>query len=241
MTGHARPTKRLLLISNSTQHGSGYLEHCRDTIREFLGPSVETILFVPYALDDLDGYAAAARAGFEPIGYRLESIHEKPDARDAVQSAQALFIGGGNTFRLLTRLYENDLLEEIRKRVAGGMPYIGTSAGSNVACLSIKTTNDMPIVYPPSFDALQLVPIQLNPHFVDPQPDSRHMGETRETRIKEFHEMNDEVVVAIREGAMLRVEGDRMTIEGTHGGVLFHRGQARRDLDAGADLSFLLE
>jgi len=241
MTGHALPTKRLLLISNSTQHGSGYLEHCRDAIREFLGSSVETILFVPYALDELDGYAAAARAGFEPIGYRLESIHEKPDPRAAVQSAQALFIGGGNTFRLLTRLYENDLFDPIRKRVAGGMPYIGTSAGSNVACLSIKTTNDMPIVYPPSFDALQLVPIQLNPHFVDPQPDSRHMGETRETRIKEFHEMNDEFVVAIREGAMLRVEGDRMTLEGTHGGVLFRRGEPRRDLDAGADLSFLLE
>jgi dipeptidase E len=231
---------RLLLISNSTQFDSGYLEHCQDNIREFLAQGVQRLLFVPYALHDLDGYANAARKGFERIGYGLDSIHEAEDPVAAVGAAEALFIGGGNTFRLLTRLYENGLLDPIRERVRAGMPYIGTSAGSNVACLSIKTTNDMPIVHPPSFDALQLVPIQLNPHFIDPPSGSEHMGETRETRINEFHEMNPEIVVGIREGAILHIEGDRMTLEGGRGGVIFRAGQPREDLDPGADLSSLL-
>ncbi len=231
---------RLLLISNSTQFGSGYLEHCQDQIREFLGESVRKVLFVPYALDDMDGYAATARRGFSRIGFELESIHDAADPKGTVGAAEALFIGGGNTFRLLTRLYEHDLVGIIRERVRGGMPYMGASAGSNVACLSIKTTNDMPIVYPPTFAALQLVPIQLNPHFIDPPPDSEHMGETRETRIREFHEMNGEPVVGIREGAMLLIEGDRMSLVGINGGVLLRRGEPRQDLDPGADLSHLL-
>lgn len=229
--------RRLLLISNSTQFGSGYLEHCQDQIREFLGSDVGRVLFVPYALSDMGGYAATARTAYERLGYGLDSIHDAADPVAAVRTAEALFIGGGNTFRLLTRLYENDLLDPIRERVREGMPYVGTSAGSNVACLSVKTTNDMPIVYPPSFDALQLVPIQLNPHFIDPPKDSEHMGETRETRIKEFHEMNAEVVIGIREGAMLHVEGDRMVLKGGRGGVVFQQGQPRIDLDVGADLS----
>ena len=137
----------------------------------------------------------------------------------------------------MDHLYRLDLLDPIRERVADGMPYMGASAGSNVACLSIKTTNDMPIVYPPSFDALQLVPIQLNPHFIDPPPDSDHMGETRETRIREFHEVNEEVVVGIREGAMLRVEAGQMYLEGQRGGVIFRRGQPRQDVEPGTDLT----
>lgn len=232
--------KRILLISNSTQFGTGYLEHCQDSIRSFLGVDIQRVLFIPYALDDLDGYAATARSGFERIGYQLESIHTAEDPAAAVASAQALFIGGGNTFRLLNHLYRLDLLDPIRERVAAGMPYIGTSAGSNVACLSIKTTNDMPIVYPPSFDALQLIPIHLNPHFIDPPAGSEHMGETRETRIREFHEVNDEVVIGIREGALLRVDGNAMHLEGMRGGVIFQRGQARRDIEPGADLSEFL-
>ncbi len=231
--------KRLLLISNSTQHGSGYLEHCAQRITEFLG-SVSRVLFVPYALDDLDSYAATARKAYEAMGFGLDSVHEAQDPVAAVGEAEALFIGGGNTFRLLDRLYQNKLMEPIRQRVCGGMPYIGTSAGSNVACLSIQTTNDMPIVYPPSFDALGLVPVNLNPHFIDPEPGSTHMGETRETRIREFHEMNREPVVAIREGAMLHVEGERMILLGDHGAVLFRCGQPRKDLEPGADISFLL-
>ena len=231
--------KRLLLISNSTRHGSGYLEHCAQRITEFLG-SVSRVLFVPYALDDLDSYAATARKAYDAMGFGLDSVHEAQDPVVAVGEAEALFIGGGNTFRLLDRLYQNKLMEPIRQRVCGCMPYIGTSAGSNVACLSIQTTNDMPIVYPPSFDALGLVPVNLNPHFIDPEPDSTHMGETRETRIREFHEMNREPVVAIREEAMLHVEGERMILEGNHGAVLFRHGQPREDLEPGADLSFLV-
>ena len=232
--------RRILLISNSTQHGSGYLEHCAARIRDFLGDSVQRVLFVPYALHDLDGYAAVAREGLGNIGFAVDSIHTSTDPRSAVATADALFIGGGNTFRLLNRLYELDLLTPIRERVAGGMPYIGTSAGSNVACLSIKTTNDMPIVYPPSLDGLQLLPFQLNPHFVDPDPGSQHMGETRETRIREFHEMNGETVLGLREGAMLRVDGNLAQLLGTHGGVVFRRGEERRDVEPGSDVSFLL-
>jgi dipeptidase E len=198
------------------------------------------VLFVPYALHDRDGYADKAGAGLKRIGYALDSIHQAADPRGAVGAAQAMFIGGGNTFRLLDRLYAEDLLGVIRAAVAAGMPYLGASAGSNVACHSIKTTNDMPIVYPPSFDALQLVPFQLNPHYLDPLPGNDHMGETRETRINEFHEVNDQDVIGIREGAMLRVEGDAMVLEGINGGVVFRRGQPRLDFAVGADLSAYL-
>ena len=231
--------KRLLLISNSTQHGSGYLEHCAGQIKSFLG-AVNRVLFVPYALDDLDGYAATARKAYEEMGFGLDSIHEAADPVAVVPEAEAMFIGGGNTFRLLDLLYQKRLIEPIRQRVLDGMPYIGASAGSNVACLSIKTTNDMPIVYPPTFDALALLPFNLNPHFVDPEPGSTHMGETREMRIREFHETDPAPVVAIREGAMLHVEADRMTLEGRNGGVVFQAGQSRVDYEPGADLSFLL-
>ena len=231
--------KRLLLISNSTQHGSGYLEHCAGQIKSFLG-GVGRVLFVPYALDDLDGYAATARKAYEEMGFGLDSTHEAADPVAAVAEAEAMFIGGGNTFRLLDLLYQKRLVEPIRQRVLDGMPYMGASAGSNVACLSIKTTNDMPIVYPPTFDALALLPFNLNPHFLEPEPGSTHMGETRETRIREFHEMNETPVVAIREGAMLHVEGEKMTLRGRNGGVVFGAGQARVDYEPGADLSFLL-
>lgn len=231
--------KRLLLISNSTQYGGGYLEHCAGQIKSFLA-GVQRVLFVPYALNDLEAYAATAREAFKNMGFGLESIHQATDPVAAVSKAEAIFIGGGNTFRLLDLLYHHRLVEPIRQRVFGGMPYIGASAGSNVACLSIKTTNDMPIVYPPTFDALALLPFNLNPHFLDPDPDSTHMGESRELRIREFHEMNDVPVVAIREGAMLRVEGEQVTLEGQDGGAVFRAGQPRQDYEPGADLSFLL-
>ena len=232
--------RRLLLISNSTQFGGGYLEHCQEDIKAFLGERVSRILFVPYACADLDQYAGTARQGFDRIGYGLSSIHDAPDPRAAVSEAEAIFVGGGNTFRLLTSLYASDLLDVIRDRVASGMPYMGASAGSNVATPSIMTTNDMPIVYPPSFDALNLVPFQINPHFIDPPPESQHMGESRETRLREFHEMNDTVVVGIREGAVLRVAGDSMELRGGSGAVIFRKGQPRKDVPPGTDLSALL-
>ena len=216
--------KRLLLISNSTQHGRGYLEHAEQELRDFLG-GVKRVLFVPYALKDRDGYAEIARARFSQMGFALDSIHRAPDPRKAVETAEVIFIGGGNTFRLLKTLYEYGLLEPIRLRVEGGMPYIGASAGSVVACPTIKTTNDMPIVEPPSLTALALVPFQINAHYLDPDPNSTHMGETREVRLREFHEENETPVVGIREGSMLRVENGATTLKGTTGAKIFRRGE----------------
>jgi dipeptidase E len=232
--------RHLLLVSTSTVHGTGYLDHCADEMKALLGDGTERVLFVPYALFDRGGYAAKARERFAAMGYGLDSVHDADDPAAAVRAAQALFVGGGNTFRLVRDLYAHGLLEPIRERVAAGMPYMGTSAGSNVACPTLKTTNDMPIVQPPSFEALGLVPFQINPHFLDADPGSTHMGETRETRLAEFHEENDTAVIGLREGAMLRVDGDAMQLRGVRGAKLFQRGHPPAELAVGADLSGLL-
>ena len=226
---------RLLLISTSTVFWTPYLEHAFEEIRSLLRPT-SRVLFVPYALKDMNGYAAKARSAFGKIGYELDSIHEQPDPAVAVSKAQAIFVGGGNTFRLLKRIYDSALLEPIRARVLEGMPYSGASAGANLACPTIRTTNDMPIVEPPSLDALRLVPFQINPHYLDPDPSSRHMGETRETRIQQFHEENETPVIGLREGAMLRVDGDRVQLRGTAGGRLFRRGESPVEIVPGADM-----
>jgi dipeptidase E len=232
--------KRILQISNSTLYGQNYLDHCADSILEFLGET-RTLLFVPYAGHDRDGYAGRVTERFEPMRVKVSSVHRAADPARAVREAEAIFVGGGNTFRLLSSLYEERLLEPIRHRVAEGMPYVGSSAGSNVACPTIRTTNDMPIVQPPSFDALGLVPFNINAHYLDPDPDSKHMGETREERIREFHEVNEEPVVGLREGAWLRTEGDRVTLGGSKGARLFRRGADPEEFTPGADLSFLLD
>ena len=225
---------RLMLISNSTAHGSGYLDHCAAAIAAFLGPAVKRVLFVPYALHDRDAYAAMARARFEAMGFGLDSVHDAEGGPvSAVERAEAIFIGGGNTFRLLDALWRESLIEPIRDRVKAGAPYVGTSAGSNVACPSIRTTNDMPIVQPPSFAALDLVPFNINPHYVDAQPGSTHMGETREQRIAEFHEENTPPVIGLREGAWLFVDDETVVLQGVNGARLFQRGQAPIDLETG--------
>jgi dipeptidase E len=227
--------KRLLLISNSVQHGRGYLDHAEAEIREFLGRGAE-LLFVPHALHDHEAYAETAREKFESIGYQLDSLHRAHDPRQAVNAAQAIFVGGGNTFRLLKALYEADLLSLIRQRVEEGMPYIGSSAGSVVACPTIRTTNDMPIVEPPSLTALGLIHFQLNCHYLDPDPTSTHMGETRELRLMQFHEENDTPVVGLREGDMLRVENGTVTLKGSHGARIFHRGELPIEVPPGTTL-----
>ncbi len=231
--------RRLLLVSTSTTHGTGYLDHCAEQIQELLG-SLRRVLFVPYALHDHDGYTARARERYGRMGYELTSVHEVADPVGAVGETDALFIGGGNTFRLLARLYEKGLLKPIRERVAAGMPYIGTSAGSNVACVTIRTTNDMPIVEPPSFDALKLVPFNLNPHYLDPDPGSTHMGETREERLLQFLEENDKIVVGLREGAMLRIEDASVQLLGTTGARIFRRAHPPLEARPGDPLDFLL-
>ncbi|XP_070694090.1 alpha-aspartyl dipeptidase [Pempheris klunzingeri] len=233
---------RLLLVSNSTLHGSGYLDHCQQQISLFFGKGVKRVLFVPYALHDRDAYTKTARDKFKTLGYEVDGIHEVSDPVDAVRKAEGIFIGGGNTFRLLKSLYDNKVLTEIRKRVLeDGVPYMGSSAGTNVATVSICTTNDMPIVYPPSFSALGFVPFNINPHYLDPDPSSRHMGETREQRINQYHEEPDTpAVLGLREGSMLLVEGKKATLLGTTKARLFPRGKPTVEYDPGTDLSFLL-
>lgn len=214
---------RILLISNSTLYGSGYLDHAKSEIRDFLA-GVKRVLFLPYALFDRDAYALQARQRFERMGYDLASIHAAGNPIAAVNEAESIFIGGGNTFRLLKALYDNDVLGAIRQRVNEGMPYIGSSAGSNVAGPTIKTTKDMPIVQPPSFDALGIVPFQISPHFQDPDGNSKHMGETQEERILQFLEENDTPVFGLREGAMVRVENGTMILKGSSGARIFRKG-----------------
>ena len=231
--------KRILLISNSTLFGSGYLDHAADEIQNFLS-NVKTVLFVPYALHDRDEYAATAAARFRRMGFELTSIHTAAKPAEAVKTTDAVFVGGGNTFRLLKALYDFELLAPIRERVEEGMPYIGSSAGSNVAGPTIKTTNDMPIVEPPSFDALGLVSFQINPHYLDPDPNSRHMGETRETRLLQFLEENDTPVAGIREGAIIRIENSETTLKGSTGARIFRKGQNPVEVSPGTRLNDLL-
>jgi dipeptidase E len=216
---------RVLLISNSTVYGRGYLDHVESEIRSFLG-SAQRVLFFPFALYDRDAYTATAKRRFDAMGYSLESVHQAKNPHRSLEETDAIFVGGGNTFRLLKALEDLDAMEPIRRKVRSGTPYIGSSAGSNVAGPTIKTTKDMPIVQPRSFESLGLVPFQISPHYLDPDPNSHHMGETQEERILQFLEENDTSVVGIREGAWLLVEGCSVTLKGLNGARIFRRGQA---------------
>lgn len=230
---------RILLVSNSTIHGRRYLDHIEEEIRDVLGPA-RRVLFFPYALHDRAGYAAKAAARFQAMGYEMNSVHTASHPSQAIAEADAIFIGGGNTFRLLKALQDLELLEAIRRRIREGAPYIGSSAGSNVAGPTIKTTNDMPIVQPASFDALGLVPFQINPHYQDPDPTSTHMGETREERILQFLEENDTPVLGMREGAWVRVEKGTVVLGGNNGARIFHRGKAPVEAVTGEEISALI-
>ncbi len=233
--------RELLLVSNSTQSGKSYLEHCASAARELFAGR-DDLLFVPFALHDHDAYAAKACAGFAQLGFRMTSLHAAPDLAAALERAGGVFVGGGNTFRLADQIHRCGLVSIMRRRVLlEGMPYMGTSAGANLACATICTTNDMPIVYPPTFDALGLVPFQINPHYLERDPASTHMGESREERIREFHEERSTPVVGLREGAWLRVQGDQMLLHGETGGKLFEAGRAAVECHPGTDLSRLLQ
>jgi dipeptidase E len=221
--------KRLMLISNSTQHGGGWLDHCETGIRELLGRSAHNILFIPYAQRDTDAYAAKAKERFQRMGYRLTSIHREANPAQAIRQADAVFVGGGNTYLLLYALCDMDLLMPLWSACTTGLPYIGVSAGANVACPTIRTTNDWPIVLWPTASALNLVPFQINPHFVDANPRSIHQGETREARIAEFHEHNPHPVVGLREGTWIQSEGNTYTMRGSMDGskIFFRDGPAQ--------------
>lgn len=234
-------TVRLLLLSNSTTFGGTYLGHAQDPIRD-LFKGVKRIAFVPYALADQPGYHGKVRDHFrKTFGIEVDRVEEGAGGRTLVEKTDGLFVGGGNTFRLLDRLQRSSLVEPIRARVREGMPYMGSSAGTGVAAPTLMTTNDMPIVRPATFESLALVPFQVNCHYLDADAASRHMGETRETRIREFHEENDTPVVGLREGSWLVVEGiggsQVARLGGPHPARYFARGAEPRELPPGTDVN----
>lgn len=233
----------ILLLSTSTVHGGRFLEYAEDDIRTFLAER-STVLFVPFARPSgmtHDAYTGQVRERLGEIGYAVNGLHEFEEPAKAVREAEAVFVGGGNTFVLLRALYETGALQPLRERALAGMPYMGSSAGSNLAGLTIGTTNDMPIVEPESFRALGLLPFNINPHYLDPDPGSTHMGETRETRIGEFHRFNPQPVLGLREGAMLRVAGHTARVTGKRGGRLFRAELEAVEIESDTDVSFLLD
>jgi dipeptidase E len=223
------PQTRLLLISSSSVHGTGYLDHAELSIRAMMRDA-RRLVFIPYALADRDGYALKATQRFADMGFECRSIHECQDVVGALDEADGIFVGGGNTFRLLKALYELRLVDAIQRRVEQGMLYMGASAGSNVACPTIRTTNDMPIVEPPTLKALNLFPYQINPHYIDSDVSGTHMGETREERLLQYLEENETSVIGLREGAMLCVEGERVHLKGLRGARIFRRDCAPEEL-----------
>ncbi|XP_044751123.1 probable alpha-aspartyl dipeptidase [Coccinella septempunctata] len=236
--------KQLLLLSSSTVHGFSYLEYAATDIKEFLQKNqIKEVLFIPYALKDHGSYLEKVKNVFTKWGFNMTGIHESKNPFEAVKSAKSVFVGGGNTFLLLKTLYDHKLIDLIRSRVMNeGLIYMGTSAGTNIATKSIHTTNDMPIVYPPSFDALNLVPFNINPHYVDPEANSKHKGETREERILQFLETeHGEVVLGLREGSTLLIEGNKAVLKGLVGARLFVKGQKPQELEVGTDLSYLMD
>lgn len=233
---------KLLLISNSTMPGEAYLDYPKHEIKKFLGNKPLTALFIPYAAVtfSFDIYEQKVAERFGELGYQVRSIHRYNDPVQAVNEAEAIVVGGGNTWQLVRMMHDNRLMEAIRTKVMSGTPYVGWSAGSNVACPTLRTTNDMPIIDPKGFDTIGLVPFQINPHYLDANPEG-HGGETREQRIEEFLEINPEVyVVGLREGTMLRVEGRQIDLIGSRTARIFRKGTAPVELNPADDFSFLM-
>ncbi|MFO8067975.1 MAG: dipeptidase PepE [Bacteroidales bacterium] len=235
--------KRLLLISNSTNYGEDYLAYTKPFIKEFLGPESLEALFIPYAGVSVtyDDYTEKVSKVFNELGYSIKSIHNTKDPVKAVEDAKCIVVGGGNTFHLFHMLHINKLVEPMTKKVNDGVPFIGWSAGSNVACPSLKTTNDMPIVQPVSFDGLSLIPFQINPHYTETIIPN-HAGESREQRIREFLVVNPETtVVGLKEGSILQVEGDNVKILGGKTLKVFRKDEPALELDSKASLDFLMK
>jgi len=208
--------KNIIIASTSTVYGSGYLDYILDDLKVFF-KNIDNILFIPYARPSgisYDDYTKKVNEVFKKIGKHIKGIHTFKNPIEAVNSAQGIFVGGGNTFVLTNQLYKNNLIDSLKSRISNGTPYLGTSAGSNICGLSIKNTNDMPIIYPPSFKALSLVPFNINPHYLDLNTNNKHMGETRETRIKEYHIYNSPPVIGLREGSWLHVKNNSIILKG---------------------------
>ncbi|MEC3905489.1 dipeptidase PepE [Tamlana sp. 2201CG12-4] len=233
--------KNIIIASTSTIHGSDYLEYILDELNVFF-KNANTILFIPYARPggiSHDEYTQRVKSAFEKIDKSVKGIHEFENPVEAVTNAEAIFTGGGNTFVLTYQLYKNNLITPLQTAIHNGTPYLGTSAGSNICGLTINTTNDMPIVYPPSFKALALVPFNINPHYLDPDTSSTHMGETRETRIKEFHHYNPQPVIGLREGSWLLVQNNSILLKGILSARIFEYNKLPYEVASGTELNHL--
>ena len=233
--------KNCLIASTSTLHGGAYLEYILPELKQHFS-ECKTLLFIPYARPSgisHENYTAKVAEAFEKININVRGIHEFENPIAAIENAEGFFTGGGNTFLLVTQLYKNNLMDVLTETIKKGTPYLGTSAGSNICGLTMQTTNDMPIIYPPSFKTLGIIPFNLNPHFLDADEQSTHMGETRETRIKEFHQFNTLPVLGLREGSWLDVKGDKIILKGKLKARLFRQNQIPEELETESDLSFL--
>lgn len=228
----------IILASTSTLFGGEYLEYLREELIQ-LYKGIDEIVFIPFARPggiSHDDYTAKARSFFETIHIKVKGLHEFEDKTEALNLAKGYFTGGGNTFLLVKTLHEEGLMSVLKENVSGGKAYLGCSAGSNIGGQNMKTTNDMPIVYPPSFDCMGLVPFNINPHYLDPNPDLKHNGETRETRIQEFLTQNDIKVVGLREGNWIRRTADSITVEGNELTRIFEKGKEPYEIEAGSTL-----
>lgn len=233
--------KNIIIASTSTIHGRGYLEYVLEDLKLFFSDAKE-ILFIPFARPSgisHDLYTKKVSEAFSKIDKKVIGLHTFEDRIGAIKAAKAIFVGGGNTFVLTNQLYKNDLIDAIQSVVNNGTPYLGTSAGSNICGLTIKTTNDMPIIYPSSFNALGFVPFNINPHYLDPDTNSTHMGETRETRIQEFHNFNTQPVVGLREGSWLHVNGKSIILKGTLSARIFEYNKTPYEVETGIELNGL--
>ncbi|MBS1573351.1 MAG: dipeptidase PepE, partial [Bacteroidetes bacterium] len=232
----------VILASTSTLFGGKYLEYLKDSLIN-LYREIDEILFIPYARPggiSYDDYTTTVRNFFETIGIKVKGLHEFEDTSQAINNAKGYFTGGGNTFLLVKKLHDENLMQILKENIELGKPYLGTSAGSNIGGINMKTTNDMPIVYPSSFDCMELVPFNINPHYLDPNPELKHNGETRETRIKEFLTQNNIVVVGLREGNWIRRIGDKIFVEGTETTRIFQPYKEPYELDPISELKFHL-
>lgn len=230
--------KNLLIASTSTVYGGEYLDYLTDDMAELFKNS-EEVIFIPYARPGgitHDEYTEKAAKAFHKIGKKLIGLHTFKNPAEALKNAKGAFTGGGNTFVLVSALYQLELMQPLREAIFNGLPYLGTSAGSNICGISMQTTNDMPIVYPPSFKTLGAIPFNLNPHYLDPDPNSKHMGETRETRIKEFHTQNTVPVIGLREGSWLRVNENEIILKGEHKARIFEHGKEAYEVKSGTIL-----
>ncbi|WP_346882718.1 dipeptidase PepE [uncultured Algibacter sp.] len=233
--------QNIIIASTSTIHGSGYLEYILEDL-ETLYKNAKTILFIPYARPSgisHNEYTEIASNAFAKINKHIIGIHTQTNPIEAIEQAEAIFVGGGNTFVLINQLHKSQLITPLRAAILNGTPYLGTSAGSNICGLNIKTTNDMPIVYPPSYTALALVPFNINPHYLDPDTNSKHKGETRETRIKEFHKFNTQPVIGLREGSWLDVKGDSIILKGPLTARVFEYNKPPYETEPNTELNHL--